>query len=344
MDETSSLQEISAADLQQLSATLVKQQRLQAPTWDHRSALLTGRMWVAELEPGMQLRLADIQDRFGLTSQALLPAGVKIALVIDGSARVRYGDTETLLGPEADHSGLLVALPSAASFMRFGEAGTFERTLTLSLSPHWLARHRQSELITSITGSPTLKHWSPSPGLLALTSNLFSHTESDKNSVAYRLQLTGLATTMAGEALASMPQAASQTTAPASYPRLDRRLAKLMNMIDSGQAKGLTQADLAHQLGMSLSNLQRRFQRQYGEALGSFLRRHHLDLARDAMARKAISIDTAAALAGYSSAANFATAFKREFGVRPSVYQQATDYQTYQKRHGRKDLPTASHQ
>lgn len=37
------------------------------------------------------------------------------------------------------------------------------------------------------------------------------------------------------------------------------------------------------------------------------------------MAREAMSIETAAALAGYTSATNFATAFKREFGTRPAI-------------------------
>ncbi|PRY66214.1 AraC family transcriptional regulator [Vreelandella songnenensis] len=320
MGETSAIHEISAADLRALSAPLVKRQRLEAPAWDRRSALLTGRMWVAEVEPGMQLRLADIQDRFGLTSQAVLPAGIKIALVIGGTARVRYGAVETRLGPEAPHCGLMVTLPEAASFTRLGQAGASERTLTLSLSPHWLARHGHRELVMSCLSTPTLRHWAPSSGLVALASRLFAVDEKAPTSVAARLQLAGLATTLAGEALACLPQADSRTT---SSIMPDHRLARLMNLIDSGQAKGVPQAALAEQLGMSLSTLQRRFYHQQGEALGSFLRRHHLDLARNAMAQQAISIDAAAALAGYTSAANFTTAFKREYGVAPGEYRRA---------------------
>lgn len=314
MGEPSIEPEISVTDLQQLSARLVKQQRLEAPSWDHRAALLTGRMWVCELEPGVQLRLADVKDRFGLKTQALLPAGVKIALVIEGAARVRYDAFEARLGPHAD-LGLLVALPAAAEFMRQGEAGALERTLTLSLSPHWLVRHGYSDLMESQDDSPYLQYWAPSPGLLALASRLFLLEAGMEHSAAYRLQLKGFAMALAGEALASLPTAPSTDTIARPH---DRQLARLMSMVDRGQARGVTQVELADQLGMSLSNLQRRFYRHNGEALGSFLRRYHLSLAREAMALEAISIDTAAALAGYSSATNFATAFKREFGVRPS--------------------------
>lgn len=320
--------EISATDLQQLSASLVKRQRLDAPSWDHRSALLTGRMWVSELEPGMQLRLADIQDRFGLTSQAVLPAGIKIALVIAGNAHVRYGDFEASLGPQATHTGLLVTLPSATNFERRGQAGDDERTLTLSLSPAWAARHGYQAVLTASPDAPQAAYWSPSAGLLALASRLFTLQPTDIGHPAYRLQLVGFAMALAGEALAGAYPSPAMLTSP---PSPDRRLARLMSMVDSGQARGVTQAELAHQLGMSLSNLQRRFHHQHGEALGSFLRRHHLSLARDAMAREAMSIETAAALAGYTSATNFATAFKREFGSRPSDHQKASAFTPCQK-------------
>jgi len=322
VDEPSIEPEISVTDLQQLSAKLVKQQQLEAPAWDHRAALLTGRMWVSELEPGMQLRLADVQDRFGLTSKAVLPAGIKIALVIYGTARVRYGHHGATLGPDATHSGLLVALPSSAQFMRQGQAGEYERTLTLSLSPYWIARHGYQTLMNVSPEAPHLAYWTPSPGLLALASRLFTlHTVAINND-AYRLQLMGFAMALAGESLAGACPAPS--IMQASSHAHDRRLTRLMSIVDSGQATGMTQVDLAHQLGMSVSNLQRRFYRQYGESLGSFLRRHHLSLAREAMVREAISIETAAALAGYTSATNFATAFKREFGVRPSDYRKGT--------------------
>ncbi|AJY51236.1 MULTISPECIES: AraC family transcriptional regulator [Halomonadaceae] len=331
MGELTTEQEISAADLQQLSATLVKRQRLEAPCWDQRSAPLAGRMWVSELEPGLQLRLADIQDRFGLKSQAILPAGIKIALVIEGTVQVRYGAFEVQLGPQTlgtqtPHTGLLVALPSATSFMRLGQAGAFERTLTLSLTPHWLARYGHSDLMAAPNGLPHLHYWAPSPGLIALASQLFTPQQLAKENVAHRLQLLGFAMTLAGEALASAQLSSTENShspTPPHQEKSDRRLATLMSLIDNGEAKRMTQADLASYLGMSLSNLQRRFYRQYGESLGSFLRHYHLSLARHAIAQ-GVSIETAASLAGYASAANFATAFKREFSTTPSHFRQTS--------------------
>lgn len=321
MGETAFDHGIDARQLRDLSAPLVRHQRLDAPDWDRRTALLDGHMRVAELQPGMRLRLAEVRDRFGLTSRAELPAGLKIALVIDGAARVRYGADEVHLGPEASANGVVVSLPRATTFARLGRAGGFERTLTLGLSPHWLARHGQGDILDAAPDAmPRLRHWTPSPGLLTLAAQLFAPERLARDDAAHHLQLSGLAMAMAGEALAvarpTMPLP-ERLEASHSAP-VDRRLARLMAMVDDGQARGATQDDLARRLGMSLSNLQRRFRAQQGESLGRFLRRHHLTLARDALIREGASVEAAAALAGYTRAPNFATAFKREFGLTPS--------------------------
>lgn len=105
--------------------------------------------------------------------------------------------------------------------------------------------------------------------------------------------------------------------APIGTTETNRQLVRLKSMLDSGLARSATQADLAQQLGMSLSTLQRRFRAQHGEALGQYLRRYYLGMAREALVRDQASVETAADLAGYTSAPNFATAFRREFGITP---------------------------
>lgn len=317
---------IDARQLRHLSAPLVSHQQLEVSTCDQRGILLDGHMRVTELQPGMRLRLADVRDRFGLTSRGELPAGVKIALVIEGAARVRYGQHEVRLGPGLASQAVVATLPITTPFVRMGEAGGRERTLTLGLSPNWLARHGYAELLEEkYDAMPPLQLWRPSSGLLALTARLFTPQLLALNDPAHYLQLNGLGMALAGEALMQR----QPTTLPHHSPHMharscgDRRLMQLMELIDAGQTLGNTQEELARRLGMSLSNLQRRFRAQRGEPLGQFLRRYHLGLARNALARERVEVETAAALAGYASAPNFATAFKREFGMTPSECRTA---------------------
>lgn len=308
--------EIEAKELRRLSASLVTRQAFEAPNWDRRSALLDGRMQLAELQPGMQLRLADVSDRYDLVTRAVLPAGIKIALVVAGEARVSYEGQAVSLGLSAPSIGLLVRLPEATRFTRQGRAGGHERTLTLSLTPDWLLRHGYP---VTLSRQAQLVRWSPSPGLLGLAEQLFDERFLHSRDNAHHLQLSGCALAMAGEALAALRHDREGQKHREERERrpTDRRLQHLMTLVESGEAYRLGQEDLARRLGMSLSSLQRRFLACYGKSLGRFLRRRRLETALAALRNEGISVEAAAILAGYTNAANFATAFKREFGSRP---------------------------
>ena len=311
---------IDARELRELSAQLVTRHHLDLPRESPRKTLLTGCMKVIELEPGMWLRLADVQDHYGLVTRAELPAGIKIALVVEGAARVRYGGQGAELGPSGTSRGLVVLMPAPGGFARHGERGGHERTVTLSLSPQWLACHGLGDLLEEVRGQqPRLSHWAPSQTLLGAAAQLFlsdGHAEVPLR----HMQLNGFALMLASEALAHARHDTRVLPGAPDCPRFrqDRRMARLIRLIHSGQARYATQADLAGQLGMSLSNLQRHFRAQFGEALGHYLRRHYLELARKALCHGQVSIEVAADLAGYTSAPNFATAFRREFGMTPS--------------------------
>ncbi|BES73164.1 AraC family transcriptional regulator [Marinobacter nanhaiticus D15-8W] len=318
---------IDAHELRTISVPLVNHHHLELATRPPQTSLLTGYMRVTELEPGMHLRLADIHDHFGLTTRAELPAGVKIALVVSGHARVKYGRQDAELGPSGSSVGLVSILPTPDRFVRQGRIDGHERTITLSLTPQWLAQRGLGRLLEpGHRGTPRLIHWTPSDTLLSTAQGLFSPSPTDRSAPLYHLHLSGFALTLASEALKhtqAIEQSAIDEPA-ASRRRLDPRLAKLMALIDSGQARKSTQAELARQLGMSLSNLQRRFRDQCGEALGHYLRRHALGVAREALVRERVSVEIAAELAGYTSASNFTTAFRREFGITPSDCRAAT--------------------
>lgn len=72
---------------------------------------------------------------------------------------------------------------------------------------------------------------------------------------------------------------------------------------------------------MSTNTLQRTFHAAYGMTVFDYVRRARLQRARDAIEREGISIAQAAHIAGYTSAANFATAFKRLYGMTPKAFR-----------------------
>jgi AraC-like DNA-binding protein len=77
--------------------------------------------------------------------------------------------------------------------------------------------------------------------------------------------------------------------------------------------------DIASRNGMSISTLQRVFKTCFGTTVHEFVRTRRLELARLALLDKGLTVGEAAFQAGYSSPANFSTAFQRAFGYRPSA-------------------------
>ncbi|MCG8565971.1 MAG: AraC family transcriptional regulator [Desulfobacterales bacterium] len=78
--------------------------------------------------------------------------------------------------------------------------------------------------------------------------------------------------------------------------------------------------DLARQVGMSHPRLNRGFRRVFGCTVFEYLRRERLNYARMLMEENRFNLTQVAFEAGFCSSSHFATAFLRQFGVRPSEY------------------------
>jgi AraC-like DNA-binding protein len=75
---------------------------------------------------------------------------------------------------------------------------------------------------------------------------------------------------------------------------------------------------IAREAGISASGLQQLLRRAEGKSVFEYVRDQRLQRAREALKAGDISVQEASHLAGYSNPANFATAFRKRFGVVPS--------------------------
>ncbi len=91
----------------------------------------------------------------------------------------------------------------------------------------------------------------------------------------------------------------------------------LRELLDEGGADALSLAQIAARACISVNTLQRHFRAMWGTTVAQYLRERKLARARLALEVDGVSVTQAAWLAGYNSAANFATAFRRRFGMTP---------------------------
>ena len=130
------------------------------------------------------------------------------------------------------------------------------------------------------------------------------------------LYLQSRALEIACEALASLGESATLVE-PGLRPHEYRRLQRLVERLDSGEADGWSLDQIARETGVNATTLQRQFRSFKGMTVFEYQRGRRLNGAREALEREGATVTEAAWRAGYNSPANFATAFKRQFGISP---------------------------
>lgn len=296
---------------------------------------------VHELLPGLRVHADDLTDPVDATAQGRCAPGLHLVILLEGALDLSYGQRRVLLNTAAARErarprrdaggaacGVIVNLNEPEPFTRRLRQGGYARRVSLCVSHDWLralsatsGMRLPSPLDTLITAHLALHHWQPSARAIALAEQLVRPPAQApmldllyQNSRLLDLLAEVLTPLQAGEP-APAPAAPSAAVA--------RRLRDLREFLNSEAADGLSLDEIARQTGMNVNALQARFRSAYGMTVFGFVRESRLLRARLALERDGLSIKRAAALAGYGSAANFATAFGRRFGITPTQARRA---------------------
>ncbi|WP_099239003.1 AraC family transcriptional regulator [Synechococcus sp. BDU 130192] len=81
--------------------------------------------------------------------------------------------------------------------------------------------------------------------------------------------------------------------------------------------------DLARQVGLGERKLKQGFRTCFGKTTFQYLHSYRMDRARELLAEGRMSVAEVASLVGYSHLSHFAAAFKRKFGMNPSIYARS---------------------
>ncbi len=98
----------------------------------------------------------------------------------------------------------------------------------------------------------------------------------------------------------------------------DPGVAQVLNDLHAHPADGWTLRTMSLSAGLARATFARRFADLVGETPKAYLNRWRLELAAARICAGTTTIEAAGAAFGYSSAAAFARAFRREFGIAPS--------------------------
>ena len=273
------------------------------------------------LAAGLTLRRTDARDLQGAAMRAVLPRGVWILLVVGGEVDLDVAGRRLRLGPrEGSHAcGAVIPAAEPLACRRQSRRGDVERSVELVLEDGWLRDRLGDEALACLAaqcGSHAApRPWNASARCRALVGQMLQPPALEP--ALWALYLESRALDLAVEALDSLSGGAPAHHDAVPGRRDLARMAQVRDLLDSGRADALTLEQIAQRACLSVNTLQRHFRAAWGMTVFAYLRETRLQRARLALERDGVSVSHAAWIAGYASQANFATAFRRRYGMQP---------------------------
>jgi transcriptional regulator GlxA family with amidase domain len=138
-----------------------------------------------------------------------------------------------------------------------------------------------------------------------------------------RADLTSKSNPITTSPAVSTAPTASPLPAAGTPKTQEARLLKVMQMVESGPAR--TIRDLALEIHLSPSHLQRLFKHETGVSMGEWLSEQRLRRAAHLLEKSYLSVKEIAHTVGYEHPSSFIRAFERRFTQPPARYRkQAT--------------------
>jgi len=122
---------------------------------------------------------------------------------------------------------------------------------------------------------------------------------------------------------AGAPDAATAAASPRARLNTDQVLVNAaIRVLNNQLSANHTLEQLARMVGTNEKRLSRAFKEQLGKTVFEFLREERLRVAERLLADTSLRISDVAEEVGFSSSANFATAFREHCGITPTAYRE----------------------
>lgn len=276
---------------------------------------------MVHLRDGLILHATETHDLHDLNTVSIQAPGVGFYLFLEDGEGLEASLGGRLLpvgrhrGQRSAPLGFTMCRRSAARFERRALRGTRVRKALVIVSHEWLEQTFgiQSHVILAAS----LRHlaiswWMPSYRLVKMVEGLLGPDRG--NNAVLRLRDESIALEIIAEAIATLEPPSDA----AGMRRTDAlQVNRARDLIEARLPREFSVADIAEDLGIGIAALQRLFRAAYNCSVIEYARTRRLETAR-AILEQGNSVAAAAEAAGYSSAANFATAFRRRFGITPS--------------------------
>lgn len=287
------------------------------------------------LRPGLHVHADDLVDAQDFIARGEIEQGLRIIVLLEGAVDVSYGNRRLQISSAAAGSGrsaqraprlpraMLVSVAETDGFERRARRGSYARRLSVGMDGAWLDQIMDGQPWRALQDFSrrhlALHEWQPSQRITAMAEQIVRTPAL--SGPLLNLYMESRVLELVSEALSSLEQGpVAPAPGPATLlPHEHQRIRDLHDFLLTDQAFDLTLDELARQAGTNPNTLQKHFRAVYHTTIFDFLRQQRLQRARTALERDGVTVAQAALLAGYTSAANFATAYRRRFGIPPKL-------------------------
>lgn len=284
-------------------------------------ALMSGRMSFSDTRSYLDIHTSDTMEMTDAIADYEVGAAVKVAIVLKGRVQAEFDGVPVDLDARDHPVGFIWSVSQPSKVRRYIHKGSEISKVMISAHLDWVVEKlkkspsRYRGIVDFFQSGISVRTWQPSRRILALANQLI-YPQTDEP-LLRELYSESRGLEIFAEALGALQ--AEENTQKEPDP-IDQyfKAQEIREFIIEHIPDDLSLTTLSLSLGMSVANLQRIFKNAYGTTIKDFIRETRLVAARDAMEKDGLTIGQAAWLAGYSSPANFATAFKRVFGMSPS--------------------------
>jgi AraC-like DNA-binding protein len=251
-----------------------------------------------------------------LNSESIVRPGILISLVLKGlgrggpwgeSARLHYSDNTLVALALRQPTRWWGQIPRGTHIQAVGLAFPFPSLEYLNLQKDFenLFSAAESDVVTVMTKA--------GPRLQAIAAEMLS---PPLNGSLRKLLLQAHAVEVLAYAMSAL---AGGHVFPAGHIGDRMRLQSLCNVVKANLQRNWSLAELAKEAGLSKRTLNAKFRMAFGMTVFDYLKQQRLEFARDALVHQGLTVAQAAYCVGYESPANFATAFRRYYGIAPSA-------------------------
>lgn len=307
-------------------------QRRFTPELKSDDQILRGSFGFLSLQPGLDVHFADTEDLKDLKIDNLCEPRLLLSIVLQGRVKASIGGQAVPMADFDEEANVWRPVASLRAqsvpqrFVRHSRRGDRLRKVNIAISQDWLMRLAEDSdgdfepLIRFARQELEFCSWHPAPNSVALAEQIISAPTAP--AFYHRLYVESRVLGLIADAFNRFCETTAEAPRGNLRPQDRDRLKAIDQYLSAHAGQTVSAAELAGNVGLSVNALRRLVMSARGMSPGKYIRNFMLEYARFAIERDGVSIAEAAYLAGYSSPGNFATAFKRCFGICPSALSE----------------------